>query len=329
MTALLLVLTLLAAEPAMPTPTDWSALTDAAWKERLTPERYQVLRRHGTEPPFCGGYTAFTAQGAGIHHCGGCGLALFASETSFDSGSGWPSFFQPLPGAVATTSDRSHGMIRTEVHCARCGGHLGHVFDDGPRPTGQRYCINAIALDFVAGAAGPATAGQLAEATFAAGCFWGVEAVFAAVPGVVDAESGYAGGHTRAPTYRTVCDGDTGHAEVCRVRYDPARVDFGRLLVVFFENHDPTTRDRQGPDVGSQYRSAIFVHDPAQRRQAEAFVRAIDASGRLGRPIVTQIADAGPYWRAEDYHQDYAAKHGHGACHRPHGVRLGDLLPAP
>ena len=124
-------------------------LSDDAWRARLTPEQYRVLRRHGTEPAFCGGYAAQKGHGPGTYVCAGCGGELFSSTTKFESGSGWPSFFRPIPGRVEEQVDDAHGMRRTEIHCARCGGHLGHVFDDGPAPTGLRYCINAVSLAFV------------------------------------------------------------------------------------------------------------------------------------------------------------------------------------
>ncbi|MEK7415948.1 MAG: bifunctional methionine sulfoxide reductase B/A protein [Planctomycetota bacterium] len=300
---------------------DWAKLTDAQWKQRLTPEQYDVLRRHGTEPAFCGGYSTFKANGIGDYACTGCGLKLFTSDTAFDSGTGWPSFFKPVPGAVASSEDNAYGMKRIEVHCARCSGHLGHQFDDGPAPTGQRYCINAVSLVFQARAAKSTTQ----TATFAAGCFWGVEAVLRAVPGVVDAQVGYMGGKTKNPTYRDVCTDETGHAEVCQVTFDPTKVSYVKLLTVFFENHDPTTMDRQGPDVGNQYRSAVFTHDDHQRKLALAYITAINASHRLPRPVVTVVESAPTFWKAEDYHQNYAAKNGHGACHLPHGRKFGDL----
>lgn len=155
---------------------------------------------------------------------------------------------------------------------------------------------------------------ETGTATFAAGCFWGIEEAFRSVEGVVDAEVGYTGGTTEDPSYREVCTGRTGHAEAVRVTYDPSRVGYDDLLRTFWEIHDPTQRNRQGPDVGTQYRSAIFVHDEDQRRAAEASKAALEASGRLSRPVATEIVDADPFWRAEEYHQRYFEKRGGGAC---------------
>jgi len=149
-----------------------------------------------------------------------------------------------------------------------------------------------------------------AKATFAACCFWGVEAEFREIPGVVDTAVGFMGGRTANPTYHDVCAGDTGHAEACEVTFDPSVVTYARLLDAFWNMHDPTTRDRQGPDFGSQYRSAIFYHDEAQRAEAEASKAALEASGRFKRPIVTEIVPAGPFYRAEEYHQRYLEKQG-------------------
>lgn len=289
-------------------------LSDAEWKARLSPEQYQVLRRKGTEAPFCGGYVASKEHGAGTYHCAGCGSPLFISGRKFESGTGWPSFWEPLPGRVEAEPDRSHGMERTEVHCARCGGHLGHRFDDGPPPSGQRYCINSVSLAFVPFSAS-ATAAGTAKATFAAGCFWGVEASLRAIPGVIDTQVGYTGGTLAQPTYEEVCGHGTGHAEAVEVTYDPTQVSFDNLLERFFALHDPTQIDRQGPDVGDQYRSAVFVHSPEQRRAVEAMKERLTREGRYKRPIATRIEEAGPFWRAEDHHQRYLEKRGLANCH--------------
>jgi peptide-methionine (S)-S-oxide reductase len=155
----------------------------------------------------------------------------------------------------------------------------------------------------------------LEKATFGAGCFWGVEAAFRSVNGVVSTQVGYTGGRTADPTYEQVCSGRTGHVESVEVTYDPARVSFDDLLRVFWENHDPTTPNRQGPDVGEQYRSAIFTHSPEQDAAAKASVAALEAAKRFRRPIVTQIVPAGPFYRAEDYHQQYLEKRGQASCH--------------
>jgi peptide-methionine (S)-S-oxide reductase len=152
------------------------------------------------------------------------------------------------------------------------------------------------------------------KATFAAGCFWGVEAAFRQVPGVLDAAVGYSGGGFPNPTYEDVCTGRTGHAESVQVEFDPARVSYDQLLDVFWENHDPTTLNRQGPDVGTQYRSVIFVEGPEQEKAAKESKERLEKSGRYRRPIVTEIAPAQPFWRAEDYHQRYFEKRGLAHC---------------
>lgn len=152
------------------------------------------------------------------------------------------------------------------------------------------------------------------KATFGAGCFWGVESFFREVPGVIDAVSGYAGGHVANPNYRQVCSGATNHAEVVEVTFDPAKVGYEKLLDLFFKMHDPTQLNRQGPDVGTQYRSVVFAHSPEQARLAKAKIASLSASGRFRRPIVTTVEDAAPFWRAEDYHQRYFEKNG-GSCH--------------
>ncbi len=152
-------------------------------------------------------------------------------------------------------------------------------------------------------------------ATFGAGCFWGVEVAFRQVRGVKDAVVGYLGGTLANPTYKDVCTGRTGHAEVVQVEYDPAEVTYDRLLEVFWENHDPTTLNRQGPDVGTQYRSAVFYHGPEQKAAAERSKASLDASGKLRRPVVTEITPASAFYPAEDYHQRYLEKRGLASCH--------------
>ena len=154
-------------------------------------------------------------------------------------------------------------------------------------------------------------------ATFGAGCFWGVEIAFRQIPGVLDALAGYSGGAMPNPTYEDVCSDRTGHAEVVQVTFDPARVTYDTLLDVFFTSHDPTQLNRQGPDVGRQYRSAIFYHSEEQREAAEAAKRKWEASGRWKRPVVTEISPAGPFWKAEEYHQRYLEKRGLASCHVP------------
>ncbi|MFO7675720.1 MAG: peptide-methionine (S)-S-oxide reductase MsrA [bacterium] len=158
---------------------------------------------------------------------------------------------------------------------------------------------------------------ELEKATFAAGCFWGVQAAFDKVDGVVRTTVGYTGGQADNPDYRQVCTGETGHAEAVLIDFDPARVGYERLLEVFWSIHDPTTRNRQGPDVGSQYRSAIYSHSEAQRQAALESLRRVEESGRFRRPVVTEVASAAPFWPAEEYHQKYFAKRGGGACHTP------------
>ncbi len=306
-------------------------LSDAEWAKRLTPEQFSVLRSSGTERPFCGALLDTKVPGA--YTCAGCGLPLFSSDSKFHSGTGWPSFFQPIAeGNVVQRTDRGHGMSRTEVNCARCDGHLGHVFDDGPKPTHLRFCMNSASLNFtptedVAKLADPdadkpivqvshkqeggadKTASSISAKTtavFAGGCFWCTEAAFEQLEGVSDVTSGYTGGAKETANYKAVCSGATGHAEAIRVTYDPQKITFDRLLDVFFDAHDPTQLNRQGADVGTQYRSAIFFADDSQRTAAEAKIKAIDKSDHFTGPIMTSLEPLKEFYVAEDYHQNYA-----------------------
>ena len=282
----------------------------------MTPEQVRVTQNSGTEAPFCGGL--LDQKRSGVYGCLVCGLPLFSDESKFDSGTGWPSFHSPCdPSHVKRISDGSHGMERVEIQCARCEAHLGHVFPDGPPPSGERHCLNSASLRFVpAGEDGLPSAAPTGfrRAFFAAGCFWGVEHRFQQIPGVLDAASGYQGGMVESPTYQQVGSGTTGHAESVEVIYDPARVTFRALLDHFFDNHDASERDRQGPDSGTQYRSAVFYMSQDERLGTLSKIAELEDLGALGgRPIVTQVVPAQSLWIAEEDHQNYHEKHG-GTC---------------
>jgi peptide methionine sulfoxide reductase msrA/msrB len=305
-------------------------LSDDEWRRRLTAEQFRVLRSSGTERPFCG--VLLDNKTLGVYTCAGCGLPLFSSDAKFHSGTGWPSFFQPIAEEnVAQRTDRSHGMTRIEINCARCDGHLGHVFDDGPRPTGLRFCLNSESLSFTPSDKLATLADPLADQTassnasrtpspesrvsspqspatavFAGGCFWCTEAAFEQLEGVLDVTSGYAGGSKETADYESVCSGETGHAEAIRIAYDPRRISYDRLLDVFFDAHDPTQLNRQGADVGTQYRSAIFYASDEEKRRAEAKIKQLGESKEFPGPIVTKLEPLVEFFPAEEYHQDYA-----------------------
>ena len=299
--------------------------TEEEWKKRLTPEQYRITRRAGTEAAFCGGL--LKNKEAGVYLCIGCDLPLFRSDAKFESGTGWPSFFQPVASEnVREKPDFSHNMVRTETVCARCDSHLGHLFDDGPRPTGLRFCMNSDSLKFVknedlktVGEDVPQT--KAAEVVLGGGCFWCVEAVFEELDGVYDVISGYAGGDAATANYKAVSTGNTKHAEAVKIVYDPARVPLEQILKVHFATHDPTTKDRQGADVGPQYRSAIFYKNDQEKQLAEAFIADVTEAKAFKSPIVTTLEPLTEFYPAESYHQNYV-------CRNPYeGYVRGVALP--
>lgn len=267
---------------------------------KLTKQEEAVIIYKGTEAPFSGKYYKFSEKGT--YTCKRCNAELFRSSDKFESECGWPSFDDAVPGAVKSIPDKDG--IRTEIICNNCGGHLGHIFK-GEQLTAKntRYCVNSISMNFVPAKKEPA----LEKAYFAGGCFWGVEYFFRDVNGVVSTKVGYMGGTKPNPTYKEVCTGTTGHAETMEVTFDPSKTTYEALAKLFFEIHDPTQVNRQGPDIGFQYRSAIFYVNDAQKQTAEKLIQILK---QKGLKVATQLAKADKFWPAEDYHQQYYQKNG-------------------
>jgi peptide methionine sulfoxide reductase msrA/msrB len=286
-------------------------------------QKYVTLH-NGTEKPFENAYWDHKEEGIYVDVISG--KALFSSTDKFDSGTGWPSFTKPIDDNLLNfKKDNKLSMVRTEVRSSSSNAHLGHVFNDGPEEFGgNRYCINSAALKFI-----PKKQMQekgygeylflfsnVKKAILAGGCFWGMEDLFAKLDGVIDVVNGYSGGDIPNPNYNLVSSGFTNYAEAIEVSFDPDIISYDKIVRFFFKIHDPTTLNRQGNDVGTQYRSAIFYINDEQKRISENIIEEATKNNIFKKAIVTKLEKYKNFYKAEDYHQDYLERNPDGyTCH--------------
>ncbi|WP_218813625.1 bifunctional methionine sulfoxide reductase B/A protein [Rickettsiella endosymbiont of Dermanyssus gallinae] len=279
--------------------------------KKLTPEEKKVILSKATERPFTGKYDHFNEEGT--YSCKQCGELLYRAADKFDSGSGWPSFDDEIPGAIKRVEEADG---RTEIICAHCGAHLGHIFlGENFTVKNARHCVNSISLEFIPKNELKKSVEQDLEgkenkretAIFAGGCFWEVEYQMKQLPGIISVQSGYIGGTTSNPSYEEVCNHQTGHAEALQIIFDPSKVSYETLAKRFFEIHDLQQLNRQGPDIGDQYRSAIFY---TTQEQKEIALKLINLLQEKGYKVATRLTPAPIFWPAEDRHQNYYEKSG-------------------
>ena len=278
---------------------------------KLTPEEERVIVHKGTETPYTGKYEAFWQKG--VYVCKRCGAPLYLSDNKFDAHCGWPSFDDAIKGAVKRLPDPD-GQ-RTEIECANCGAHLGHVFlGEGLTAKNTRYCVNSISMNFIPASEWEKLHPKTDSAIFAGGCFWGVQYYMEKIKGVISTKTGYINSNIPHPTYEQVCSGKTGSAEAVRVIYNPTFVSYEDVAKMFFDIHDPTELNRQGPDVGLQYRSAVFYTNDAQKATAEKLIKILK---NKGLDVKTKVVKADNFWKAEDHHQHYYDRNGEQPyCHK-------------
>lgn len=266
--------------------------------QRLSEDELRIIEFQGTEAPWTG--DLLDNHETGTYVCARCQAPLYHSSAKFDSQCGWPSFDDEIEGAVERRTD-ADGR-RTEILCDSCGAHLGHVFiGEGFTEKNTRHCVNSLSMDFIP------DRGEVGRAVYAGGCFWGVEYLFAQLDGVLDTTVGYSGGDFPYPTYQDVLSHQTGHYEVIEVLYDPEIISYEALTKYFFEIHDPTQTNGQGPDLGEQYLSVIFPLNLDQRETAQSLIEILEDKGL---DIATTLQEPKAFWPAEVYHQDYYLKKG-------------------